>query len=148
MSTNIKILDDRSDYFFGPIPLWITRRGFIAMIILFVTLLSAAVLIKVPEKKQMTVIVSRGAILAQTDHSTYELISPGQEIHFFLPSYGDLSGRIEKNHFYLSKKEVFLTVRPNRTIAPALIADTVYCQGELTLSNGSLLQKIFAKKHF
>ena len=145
MKIQYKNINDRSEFFLAPIPRWITHYGFILMLLVSFILVFFSFVIKYPETKSVTVFITKDNVFSLIDFSTYEKLTPNQSIYIDLPLVGRLNAKIDQNSAQLSHNFVLnkLDINPNKY--KGLISDTVYCKGEITLSNFTLMERILNK---
>jgi len=139
-----KIIDDRSEYFFGSIPRWITHYAFMAMVVLFVGLFIASYFVTVPDRKQVQVILSGNAVLVKLDYSTFNNVKFDQQVNIELPIYGSLEAKLDIASAYLSGENIFCNAKLNRKLDINRIKGIIHCRGEILMSNTSILKKIFS----
>jgi hypothetical protein len=139
-----KIFDDRSEYFFGSIPRWITHFAFIAMVLLFLCLFIASYFINIPDKKQVQVYLSTNSTIVKLDYSTFNQVTSEQKVDINLPVYGRFIATLDTKNAYLSGESVYCNAQINKKLDSNKLKGTINCRGEILLSNISILKKILS----
>jgi hypothetical protein len=84
-------------------------------------------------------------LIVMLDYSTYNEVKDGQQVDINLPLFGKVVGTLETQSAYLSGQSVFCNARINKKLDPDKFRGTISCDGEILLSNTSILKKIFSK---
>jgi hypothetical protein len=145
MKNQYKIINDKSELFLAPIPKWITHYGFILMLFIGLLLLFFSFVIKYPETKNVTVLLTKRNAFVIMDFDTYKYITPHQNMKITVPIIGQLNATIEPDATQLTHNSVInnLSIKTDRY--SGIIKDTVYCKGEITLNNFSLMERLINK---
>jgi hypothetical protein len=145
MKIQYKNVSDKSELFLAPIPKWITHYGFILMLFVGSLLIFFSCIVKYPQTKTVTVLLTKKRAFTIMNYDTYKYISPHQNVVITLPIIGKLNGTIEGNTAQLTHNSVINNLAINSDKYSEFIKDSVYCQGEIIFNDFSLIERLINK---
>jgi hypothetical protein len=143
-----KNIDDRADLFLTPIPKWITRYGFVSMILIVFGLVIFTSIVRFPQNIDIPVVIEKNRILAETDFSSFQNIYAGQKIRIEIPFLNtEIEGNLEKANAWVENRTIFVPIATQGSMGQIPFNTKLACQGHVTLENETLLKRIFERKN-
>ena len=139
----IKDIKNQSDYFFPPIPRWVTHYGFGIMVLLLIGFLLAASQISYVDIQQFDVVLTKNSQTAKLDFNLYKKLKSRQPIMVDGPFQRPLKGYLQKQ--IIDAKDTYVIVPvvfSDTAINPLPITGQLLCKGSLRISRGSLLRNL------
>jgi hypothetical protein len=140
-----KKINDDAELFLAPIPRWVTHYGFLFLLLLFLIIGALITIVRYPEKKDVTVILTKNGAYAMIDFDTYKILGPNQQITVDAPVIGKRTGRINMASTELSHDMAVSKLHLSSGFSSGLIRDTAWCKGEIILTDKPLFSRILNK---